>query len=280
MESFEHVTPEVILKRNRSSSDVTVDTFRFIRSHFKNLLKTTVYIAGVPIILVTLITILGETSPDSMTSPLDIGALSIAGIVLQFLLTFIIFGIGAIYLKLVAREGQAPEDPVGSVLTEIKAHGLRLLALLILNTIAALVGMIFLVIPGVYLYTALFCSGFILIYDETPVTAAFSESLDLVKGFWWHTFLAMVLLFVVIYGISTIVSFPAVIFFFLLGYTEATGSAMPDGIWGTVLLTLTFVSSSLSYLVSIISGIGAGMLYFSLREKKEGSSILKEIADL
>jgi hypothetical protein len=279
MESFEQTPTGVQLKRNRSISDVTVDTFRFIRAHFKNLIKTAVYVAGVPVILVTLLVVLGET-PAAAESPFDFSALSIGGFVLQALVAFVIFMVGAIYLKIVAREGTTPDDMVGAVFSEIKAHGLRVIALLLLNSIVAIVGLVFLVVPGVYLYTALFCSGFILIYEETSIKAAFSESLDLVKGFWWHTFLAMLLLFVALYGISTIISFPAAIFFFLIGYTEATGSAMPEGIWGSVLLVLTFISAMLSYFVGIISGIGAGMLYFSLREKKEGSAILKEISDL
>lgn len=279
MESSENLSSGVVIKRSRSASEVTVDAFRFIRDHFKNMFKIVFFIAGVPIILVSLLAVISEMSTPT-TATFDISPLSMLTIVLQAVVTFVVYILGAAYLKVIARDGRPPEDLVGTLFGEFRAHGFRAIALFILVGLVTIFGAAFLILPGVYLYVALFCAGFILIYEEISVSKAFSESMELVKGYWWHTFGAILLLTVVIYGITMIVSLPTMIFFFLVGYSEATGSAMPSGFWSTLLMTLSFISSVITYFVSVISGIGAGMIFFSLSEKKEGSNIIKEISEL
>lgn len=53
---------------------------------------------------------------------------------------------------------------------------------------AILIGTIFLLLPGIWIYTALAFSNIFLVRNDTDGITALRQSYDLVKGYWWYTF--------------------------------------------------------------------------------------------
>ncbi|MCH8495087.1 MAG: hypothetical protein LAT57_05575 [Balneolales bacterium] len=269
----------VKLNRNRSASEVTVDTIKFIRQNFNSLFKSLLYIAGVPILLLSLVAVYIEHT--TQFDPLGgISYMMFVGIFIQLILVYLVYLVGISYVKLHRNRGADNFDPVLDVWAEVKQYAMPFVGLMILVTLSYMAGFALFIIPGIFLAVALFMSGFILVYEEETVSEAYSRSMQLVKGYWWHTFGAIVLLSVVIMGISIFLGLPSFIIGFLLGAEQAMGEGLLGGTAITILTAINYVFTVIYNFFSVISGIGAAMLYFSLREKKEGSSLSNEIAEL
>lgn len=267
------------LNRNRSISDVTVDTIKFMRDNFKPLFKSLRYIAGVPILLLTLITVYLEHTAQ-FDPALGLSSGMLLGFLLQLMLSYIVYLVGIIYVKLHYKQGAGNFDPVSDVFSEAKRFGVPFIGLMILVTISYIGGIVLFLLPGIYLIVALFTAGFVLVIEEESVDRAYSRSMNLVKGYWWHTFGAIALLWVVIFGVSLFLGLPSLIAGFLFGVGDALGSNLLSESTLLLLAVVNYVFKVIHYFFSVISGIGAAMIYFSLREKKEGTSLSREIAEL
>lgn len=269
----------VKLNRNRSASEVTVDTIKFIRHNFNSLFRSLLYIAGVPILLLTMVAVYIEK--NAQFDPLGgISYMMFAGIFIQMILAYLVYLVGISYVKLYRNRGGDNFDPVSDVLAEVKQYAAPFVGLMILVTLSYMAGFVLFILPGVFLAVALFMSGFILVYEDETVSEAYSRSMQLVKGYWWHTFGAIALLSVVIIGISIFLGLPSFIIGFLLGAGEVMGEGLLSSTNINILTAVNYVFTVIYYFFSVISGIGAAMLYFSLVEKKEGSSLSNEIAEL
>lgn len=78
-----------------------------------------------------------------------------------------------------------------------------LLGLSLLRGIVVAIGLLFLVVPGVWLYVIWAVAVPVLLLEKTGVSEALSRSRDLVRGRWWATFGAL-LLWAVIFAIAEI----------------------------------------------------------------------------
>ena len=269
----------VKLNRNRSASEVTVDTIKFIRQNFNSLFKSLLYIAGVPILLLTFVTVYVEHT--TQFDPLGgVSSLMFLSVFVQITIAYLVYLVGISYMKLYRRRGANNFDPVSDVLAEVKTYAARFIGLMILVSFSYMIGFILFIIPGIYLVIALFMSGFILVYEDETVSEAFSRSMQLVKGYWWHACGAILLLTVLIMGISVFLGLPTFVVGFLLGAGEVIGEGLLNSTTMTIIAAINYVFTVVYYFFSVISGIGAAMLYFSLIEKKEGNSLSNEIAEL
>ncbi|MGR3311486.1 MAG: hypothetical protein ACUZ77_12035 [Candidatus Brocadiales bacterium] len=68
-------------------------------------------------------------------------------------------------------------------------------------------GMILLIIPGIIFFTWYFLCYYVLVCENITGRAALSRSRELVRGYWWSVTTRVVFLFVMVGGISFIISF-------------------------------------------------------------------------
>ncbi|MBD0402969.1 glycerophosphoryl diester phosphodiesterase membrane domain-containing protein [Flammeovirga sp. EKP202] len=132
------------------------------------------------------------------------------------------------------------------------------------------------IIPGIYLAIAYAVVVPVLIFEETTMDGALDKSRKLVKGNWWST-----LGFLLIFGfISSLVNY---VFGFVGGIVTgveaasitASGSEVADS-YTTLMIIVSGFSSLVSPIFTILMQIGTVVLYFSLKEQKEATSLLKE----
>lgn len=114
-----------------------------------------------------------------------------------------------------------------------------------------------LIVPGIFFTVAWSLAVPVLVFEGGGVIAALRRSWDLVRGHWWTTFGALVVAFLIIFGIG-----------FLVG--AILNSAASSSSIGLI-LTLSGLSRAISAVVAypLVAAISA-VIYANLRAQKEG----------
>jgi hypothetical protein len=134
-----------------------------------------------------------------------------------------------------------------------------LLWLGIVSVIALGIGYTLLVIPGVFLTVAWSLAVPVLVFEASPVLGALRRSWQLVQGYWWTTFGALLLALGIIVGISFLI--------------EAIFSAIASSSSIAVLLTLSGLGRAVADILAypLVAAVCV-VIYVDLRSQKEGVS--------
>jgi uncharacterized membrane protein len=134
----------------------------------------------------------------------------------------------------------------------------------LLTGIGVFLGLLLLIVPGVYLATRWVVATPALVAEDLGPTAALGRSSELTEGRRWAVFGLMLLYLVFAWVVE--VAFAAI--------AAAAGSSPQyleslDGL----ALTVSAVGAVVGALTSMVSAVGAAALYFELRQAKEGLSV-------
>ena len=132
---------------------------------------------------------------------------------------------------------------------------LPLIGITILTSIAVMIGLVLLIVPGVIVYLALSVSVPVLVEERRGVIGSMERSAELTKGSRWRIF-ALVLLYFVVYGLLAAGVGAAVL---AGGFDAPLGLALLEAVFGT--LTALLVAAMLA------------SLYVELRTVKEGATL-------
>lgn len=184
--------------------------------------------------------------------------LGTAGMFLELVLTglagALVMVYVASYMKLYVDSADGTIDQ-SQLNAKVKKHFWVVVLAAILYGIAGTVGMFLLVIPGVYIFVVFAFFAFCIVDKEQGAIESLKESKSLVENSWWVTFGYMIvvsLLLLVVGG-----------FFVWLGeYIRGLGS-LGNAVG-------TFLTNSISFLVSMITYIAYGVYYYNLVDKSEG----------
>lgn len=272
-----------VLQKDRSISEVLVDTIQFVKHHYRLMLTPMLYI----IIPVGILAILSQVYAYNVMS----GALSFASNdfigVMAFTMvfgffTFILFycamliGIGAVRQ---VYESDTTDDYVSYLL---RKNLLPFIGLAILYGLINFVGFIFLIIPGIYLFFALYPSLAAFIFERKSVGESIKRGYELSQGSWWFILGTVFLMYLLMFGIDFLTDLPGAIVGFLLGMgTTPEAIFMQDGISVTfiIIAVLSGIGYMISFLLYALVGVHVAILYFTLRERKEGGSIADDMAE-
>ncbi|MBB3699520.1 glycerophosphoryl diester phosphodiesterase membrane domain-containing protein [Flammeovirga yaeyamensis] len=147
----------------------------------------------------------------------------------------------------------------------------------ILYGICVVIGMIFFVIPGFFLAIAWAVLLPLIVFEEKSITEAMSRSNNLVSGNWWATFFYFFILGIIVFGINYV-------FTIIPAGLVGVGAFFQFSDEGSLNVAFKLVAVLISMGVGIISPIvksayhiGTSTQYFSLKEKKEASSIMRDL---
>lgn len=164
---------------------------------------------------------------------------AIVGIIAAFLLQ-------AALVKAVedVRDGRA-DLSLGETLQAARPHVARVAGASIVAGIAIVVGLVLLIVPGLYLLTIWCLIVPVVVLEGASVSAAFERSRQLVRGFGWQVFGTLVLVFLLLIVVSIIIS--------------AVLAALPDAVRSAIssIVSGTLVSPFLALVLT--------MGYFRLR---------------
>lgn len=184
-------------------------------------------------------------------------------------------------------EGAAKRTPITDVLKlALKKYG-GILLLGILVTIVTVFGMLFFVIPGIFLGVTLSLAYPIYMFEDLSVGEAFSRSFKLIKEKWWSTFGLLIIASLMAYVVQMVFSVPMMVVYFSSFFDIAEDMQNnPEDVSGvfevfssgytTVAMTISMIGTYLTYSIPLIA---LGYQYANLVERSEGRGLMTEIED-
>ncbi len=139
----------------------------------------------------------------------------------------------------------------------------------ILFGLAVFVGIILLIVPGIFLMVAFMLSAPLIVAEDMSATASLSRSRQLIKGDWWRT--------CAIFSVALLVAYLLII---CVGFISGVA-----GVLGGADRTFTLIISSIvggllnAFVLPLYSAVVLG-IYFDLKLRKEGDDLADRVAAL
>jgi hypothetical protein len=278
------------LSRLRDFGATISDTISFLREHLRELLKL-YFIFVAPILLIA--TLLGADSFSEFFSGMgsDVGDFlqKLKDFGPMMLLSVTSYLIAAmIYPTLVYRYMQLCEDGRG-VKPKISEVARGLMQQTLLNagySLILILGLLFsaaiMVVPiiGFLVY---FCGMVFLLINFAmllPVTTiegpsfprGFARAIRLVRGRWWHTFGVIIIILMISWFFTMIISFATSMIFGLASVNFLEPESATEVLTKKYFL-VTGLSAILQQIFYLIPHVGMGIHFYSLREEKEAGGL-------
>jgi hypothetical protein len=282
MENSRHIK----FKKQRELGEIITVTFQFIRENYKPLFSAIYKIVG-PFFILIIATLayytysLSGNAIEAILSGTGNFIISIPLLGISLLLFYAALN-GTIlhYIKCyVKNEGHVEEAEVKQ---GVKKDFFRLFFLAVISGILIVAGLIMLILPGIYILVPLALAGAILVFKDFSVTESISYCFSLVRGYWWMTFVTLIVVYLLVYIIGLVFQVPLIIYTIIQTFTTIKeGSvANPEIFTDWVFITLNVFSSVIQYLLSTISIIALAFIYFDLNEQKNLTGTFETIDKL
>ncbi len=182
------------------------------------------------------------------------------------------WAIGALYLKQYA-VGTDEELSTGSALQASVGRIVPLLLMVILFSIALIIGFVLLIVPGIILLVSLMlATGLIMFESKGPVDSLIGSH-KLVWGNWWRTFVILsiggILVFVIYFALMMVIGL--IMPFAGLGGADALMITMVSGLVIGVLMNVLVTPFFSAMLIA---------LYWDLKLRKEGGDLAARVGAL
>jgi hypothetical protein len=305
------------LQRARDFSSKLNATFVFARQNFKGLSKSVLYIAGPPVLVVSLLlsSFMGEFFKRAMGAARNPGALgdyfSTVNFWLQAGLMFVFMVVS--YVAILATtnnyiilydEKKTNEIDVHEVWVRVRetlgmyfitmvlfgllfmvAYVIVLVPVFVLGAISPFLvffGVMFAIIAIIYAAIGSSLVFAIRAFEKKGFLAALRRSFYLVQGKWWSTFGLTMILSLLVGVISYVFSVPASI---LQGFTamhdvKAGQFNQSGGTAGTIVFILNSLAYICQLLLYFLPTIGLAFQYFNLVELKEAKGLMKDLSTI
>ncbi|MGJ8734705.1 MAG: hypothetical protein ACSHW4_16235, partial [Cellulophaga sp.] len=167
--------------------------------------------------------------------------------------------------------------------SEVYSTFWKFIGLAFLVGICVIVGLMFCLIPGIYLYVPLTLAFSILIFNQKSVGDAFSDSFSLVKDYWWITFATLLVVGIVVAVAGYAFSVPSAIYMYAkMGVfsAEIDPSNMGDTLIDPIGIFINVIAALFQYLLGIITVVAGALIYFDLNERKNLTGTMERIKSL
>lgn len=144
---------------------------------------------------------------------------------------------------------------VGEALSKGLSRFLPLLGVAILSGLAISIGMLLLVIPGLWLFCVLYLAAAVCVVEQRGVTDSMSRSGELTKGYRWQ-----------ILGLILIIGIASALIAFILSYIGARIAGFVVG---------QLIGNLVQIYMGALGGVLVAIVYYRLRTIKEGVDIDK-----
>lgn len=277
-------------KKQRELGTILTDVFKFIRLNWKSLFGLILKIAG-PALLIMIAayiyymqTIFGSLGLMQSLEAFDnIGISTLLSIFILLIAAMIYYsllnGVVLHYIKSYIENN-------GTVSTEAVYEGVKndfwkLIGTSFLVGLIAGFGMLFCVIPGIYLWVVLSTAYSVVVFEKREVGDTITYCFNLIKNEWWSTFATLIVVFLLYYFINMIFQIPQLVYFFIKGFAVSQEvTADPASMFDWVYVTITSIGLVFQYLLYTIIIICAAFIYFNLHEKKFFTGTMETIETL
>lgn len=248
-------------------------TFEFLRQEFKPfgkmLLIYALPVAFVATIIVSYATymqldvMIGEPQSTLGSNYILSTLLSaFTSLLIYFIFSLISYSYLAAYIKMGANNFTTSD-----VLSIAKSKWLLLLAINIVYVIASFIGLIILVIPGIYLSILLYFAAYAYFTEDTSFRGSFKRSIDVVTDNWWFSFGFILVFYLMISIASSIFYVP----FMIVGIIKAATAYQNGGDLGALRMVMVVATGLLTVVkgaMMMVVVIASQFLFCSLVKKK------------
>lgn len=275
-------------KKKREIGDIITDTFKFLRHNFKTIFKLLAKTAGIPFVLFIVVqfyytrisfssTLLDFNNPLGPFNTPEVLFTALLMYVCLFLyFAFLFAGIMAIVKSYIKNKGVINEQ---EVIQNIRDKTMSTITLGILKFLILLISFMLCFFPGVYVMVPMAMVFSILFFEEKSVSESISHSFTIIKNEWWMSFLSLLLVGLLWYIASIVLSLPLMIYMWIKMFTVMQEGSFsdPSDMFDGVTIALTLVASSIQYILYMVVPIGAAFIYFNLNERMNQTGSLEKI---
>ncbi len=150
--------------------------------------------------------------------------------------------------------------------------------LMILISVVSLIGLVFFIIPGLYLMITTSLAVPIYLFENKNIGDAFGKSFTLIKGKWWSTFGLLIITGIISALISYLFAVPLYGKMIIDLFSKGADQVQPDLLftswYSTFALAFMLIGSYIAYLIPVIA---LSFQYFNLSERVEARGLRNQI---
>lgn len=284
----------VKLAQVRDFGQIITDTFRFLRLHWRVLLRALATICLPPVLLAGFL--MGKTMGDlqGMTMrPVFVEDEFVGGVFSNMLLIFLGYAVLiAAYMLMIAvvyefmracHHGEEHMMDTGELWRRAKGQVVNYLGIAFLRGLLIVLGFVLCVVPGIYAMVVLSLAFTAQAIERSGVVNAMARSNELIKDHWWETFGLVIIVGLIQSLIAYAVMIPltiiqmVVMFNSVLDANGLEGGGLPT--WYSAFMAfMVVVQFGVGILTYPIVAVSLGMKFFSLREEREGHGLQERIS--
>ncbi len=281
----------IIFKKERDVGTMITDTFKFLRTQWKEYFLSVLKIVG-PVLLITLIVLIGYffamsdifSNINNTDSPSTFLSSFIPWMGILFLVYIVLYTLLSMTsLYFIKSYIETKGKPVyHEIKTQVWRNFWKFLGLGFLVGISVFAGAILCYLPGIYLWVILSLGFAIMVFENRSAGDSYSHSFTLIKGEWWNTFGVKLLVGLLVGILAQAFAIPALIYQMIYMSTHTAGdptevfSMFKDPIY----LALNVLSYAFQFILSSVSLIAGAFIYFDLNEQKNLSGTIELIDSL
>ncbi len=269
---------ELNFHKPKNFSEVVSDTFEYVKSHYKLLLKVLlIYVA--PLFLVQSILVASlDLNPFRILEDPDnpdifreiFGLRYLASIAISLIANCVLSVLVLRHVGLVAHN----EEFNSSVLTQyLFIYAANFFVLYFFIGLIVSLSAIFFIIPAIFIGVQLSLAPAVLQIEQNGILNAMSRSWALVRGNWWLTFGIIVVMYIIVSFIVSILTIPSI----LASTLFVEFGMMDSGTLSWIIPIVSAVTTIITSLLYTIFHIALAVHYFSLKEQKEGGTLFSKI---
>ncbi len=270
---------KIDFRQPRELAELINVTFSFLRQNYLKLGKCLIFLVG-PVMLIAAV-YSGYSQErmvlDQQTSYFPVFTVTYSlSMILALLASSLLTAVVYHYIKLYV-ESEDGDFDINDVWQSAKGDVLKFIAASFVFWAIIMVGLIFCIVPGIYLGIAFSLIYVVLTQERLGVFEALSRSRELVTDYWWATLGVTFVLVLVQAVLSLIFYVPTIVVSAMaeLHRIEAGGESSR-----LVLILASVVAVFGGYLLSTISLVGLSFHYHNLVERKEATGLLGEIDEI
>ncbi|MGB3183222.1 MAG: YciC family protein [Cyclobacteriaceae bacterium] len=272
------VRPRIKIYEERDFGEKFNATFSFLSREFKNFIPVLFKILGIPLLITMLLNGLNtafQFENMSFAEP-EAGPMVFVIYFLRILVYNMAIMAVAGYVK-VYNNPTSPEEKVtaGAVWKAIRGKIVPGFFLTIIYSLIVGLGLLLLIIPGIYLAIALSLSHIVYVIEDEGIFSSMSKSVNLVNQKWFPSFGFMFVMGIICLALGFFLQLPSFILGIFIGVSAESGTSMDIPIWATMLLVA--IPGMIAYAAYLLNFLGETILYGSLREMSESPGIMNAI---
>jgi hypothetical protein len=274
---------KIELRKTRDFSAKINVTFEFIRQNFKPLAKSLLYISG-PLSLLggIFMGIYQQNVLGLARSSNPLGAILSPSYALAIL--FVVFAsLAAIvvtntFVRLYETRPDPENIDVAEIWEGVKEDYFRVLGAGLVVIIVVCVGVVFLLIPGIYLGVTLSLITPIMVIERKSFSDAFSRCFALITDKWWSTFGLIVVTSMIVGFMGYIFQLPQLVLTFVLAFHIAHDALSEPPLWQQVGMIVSSVVATVgSNLLQGITSVALLFQFFNLVERREAQGLMSKL---